>query len=123
MNIISIADHFLSSLSFNEKVFSNLEDLPFGRHLIPNDPTIERVRRAHRNDLENILPYLIVGFLFVLSEPIPKIAVNCYRMVTFARFLYTFVYVCYPLGKIRTICWLVTLGITAFMAIDCVVHF
>ena len=33
------------------------------------DADIERVRRAHRNDLENILPFFILGFLFLLTRP------------------------------------------------------
>src|ERR1043165_8262854 len=33
------------------------------------DEDIERVRRAHRNDLENILPFFVIGFLFVLTGP------------------------------------------------------
>src|SRR5436309_1516246 len=33
------------------------------------DEDIERVRRAHRNDLENILPFFVVSFLYVLTKP------------------------------------------------------
>ena len=33
------------------------------------DPDIERVRRAHQNDLENILPFLIIGLVFALTGP------------------------------------------------------
>lgn len=48
---------------------------------------------------------------------------DCYRLVTFTRCLHTVVYVLYPVGKLRTISCLVTLVITAFMAIDCIAHF
>jgi glutathione S-transferase len=33
------------------------------------DDYVERSRRIHRNDLENIPAFLIAGFLFVLAEP------------------------------------------------------
>jgi prostaglandin-E synthase 1 len=38
------------------------------------DEDIERVRRAHQNDLENILPFFAVGFLYALTEPGPILA-------------------------------------------------
>ena len=34
----------------------------------PND-YVERTRRMHRNEMENGLPFLICGLLFVLTEP------------------------------------------------------
>ena len=34
----------------------------------PND-FVERTRRMHRNEMENGLPFLICGLLFVLTEP------------------------------------------------------
>jgi len=33
------------------------------------DEDIERARRAHRNDLENILPFFGVGLLYALGNP------------------------------------------------------
>merc|ERR1712110_529110 len=30
---------------------------------------VERVRRAHQNDIENILPFLILGFLYMFLTP------------------------------------------------------
>jgi uncharacterized MAPEG superfamily protein len=35
------------------------------------DEDIERVRRAHLNDLENVLPFLVAAFLFALTGPGP----------------------------------------------------
>lgn len=85
---------------------------------------MERVRRAHRNDLENILPYLFVGFLFVLTDPKEIIAANCFRFVTITRALHSLVYALYPLRQpIRTICFSATLLLSIFMAIDCISFF
>ena len=36
--------------------------------LAPNE-SVERVRRIHLNDLENIPFFLVAGFLFILTEP------------------------------------------------------
>ncbi|KSV63435.1 MAPEG family protein [Sinorhizobium sp. Sb3] len=41
---------------------------PDPRQLEPNE-RVERIRRIHQNDLENIPFFLVAGFLFVLTEP------------------------------------------------------
>jgi glutathione S-transferase len=41
---------------------------PEPSQLAPND-AVERVRRIHLNDLENVPFFLVAGFLFVLTEP------------------------------------------------------
>ena len=42
---------------------------------------VERVRRAHQNDIENILPFLILGFLYMFTNPAYATALLCYRCV------------------------------------------
>src|SRR5262245_41955598 len=32
-----------------------------------DDPAVQRIARAHRNALENIAPFLVIGLLYVLS--------------------------------------------------------
>ncbi|EDV27430.1 expressed hypothetical protein [Trichoplax adhaerens] len=46
------------------------------------DEFVERCRRAHLNDLENILPFLAVGLLYVLTNPTPKAAGCHFRIFT-----------------------------------------
>ena len=41
---------------------------PSAEQLHPND-RVERIRRIHMNDLENIPFFLVAGLLFVLTEP------------------------------------------------------
>ncbi len=41
---------------------------PDPKQLEPND-TVDRIRRIHLNDLENIPFFLAAGFLYVLTEP------------------------------------------------------
>lgn len=67
---------------------------------------IERVRRAHRNDLENILPYFGVGLLYALSQPSLTGARIYFIGYTVARVLHS---VCYILAlqPYRTIAFMV----------------
>jgi uncharacterized MAPEG superfamily protein len=60
-----------SVLRLSRKVFATPEDYRL-QGLPPRqtrDEDIERVRRAHQNDLENILPFFVVGFLFLMTRP------------------------------------------------------
>ncbi len=53
---------------------------------------VERARRAHRNDLENILPYFGVGLLYALTNPSITAARIFFIGFTAARVLHS---VCY----------------------------
>jgi len=61
---------YTSVLRIRRSVFATPEDYAL-RGITPrtHDEEIERVRRAHRNDLENILPFFVVGFLYLLTRP------------------------------------------------------
>lgn len=41
---------------------------PDPKQLGPNDP-VDRIRRIHLNDLENIPFFLLAGFLYILTDP------------------------------------------------------
>nr|QST14972.1 mGST1-like protein 2 [Diaphanosoma celebensis] len=78
---------------FQKKVFANEEDTklaPGGK--VKADQDVERIRRAHLNDLENILPFLALAFVYVGTNPTAGIAVTAFRIFTIARLLHTFVY-------------------------------
>ncbi|XP_035695229.1 microsomal glutathione S-transferase 1-like isoform X1 [Branchiostoma floridae] len=55
-------------------------------------PDIERVRRLHLNDLENIPPFLVVGLLYVLTKPSSDVAVWHFRAFLASRLLHTACY-------------------------------
>jgi len=57
------------------------------------DEQIERIRRAHQNDLENILPFFAVGFLYALSGPSYSAAWWFFVTFTVARIAHTVVYI------------------------------
>lgn len=59
----------------------------------PNtDPLVERLRRIHQNDLENILPFLAAGFLYALTGPSQDLAWWLFTVFTAARIVHTGTY-------------------------------
>jgi uncharacterized MAPEG superfamily protein len=68
---IAAVGGYTSVLRLRRKVFATPEDYKL-QGLTPRpivDEDIERVRRAHQNDLENILPFFIVGFFYLMTQP------------------------------------------------------
>ncbi|MBK7972327.1 MAG: MAPEG family protein [Deltaproteobacteria bacterium] len=75
------------------KRFATAEDLA----LVPGASTerhddIERARRAHRNDLENIPPFLWVAFFFALTRPPAAAAAIYFWGFTGARIAHSVFY-------------------------------
>ena len=88
------------------------------------DEDVERVRRAHRNDLENILPFFIAGFFYVLTNPSVFIAVNLFRAAAIARIVHTSVYAVVVVPQpARGIAFFVCIGATFYMSISTAIYF
>ncbi|KAJ8300488.1 hypothetical protein KUTeg_022007 [Tegillarca granosa] len=87
---------YTSRFRIAKKVFANPEDYLGGpkREIRqpPFDDDVERVRRCHLNDLENVLPFVLLGFLYVLTGPDPWIAALHFRMFTGCRIFHTIAY-------------------------------
>ena len=77
------------------KVYATPEDYRFfGQEPVTrSDEDIERIRRSHHNDLENIVPFLGIGFLYALTGPSYTMAAVLLIAFTAARVVYTVVYV------------------------------
>jgi uncharacterized MAPEG superfamily protein len=77
------------------KVYATPEDYQFfGQEPVETaDEQIERSRRAHLNDLENILPFLAIGFLYALTGPSYTVAWWLFVLFTIARLAHTAVYI------------------------------
>ncbi|XP_023294793.2 microsomal glutathione S-transferase 1-like isoform X2 [Lucilia cuprina] len=105
---------------FRYKVFPNQEDLFFNNIEVEfNDPHVERVRRAHRNDMENILPYFTMSLLYICTNPSAVIACNLFRVAAVARVVHSLVYAFYPVPQpSRVLAWGVMFVITLYMAAD-----
>jgi len=57
-----------------------------------NNDAVERVRRNHLNDIENIPAFLALGLLYVASQPNPVVALWHFRGFIIFRFLHTLSY-------------------------------
>ncbi|XP_045207473.2 microsomal glutathione S-transferase 1-like [Mercenaria mercenaria] len=68
------------------------ENGPKSINTVHRDPDIERVRRCHRNDLENVIPFVLIGLLYVLIGPNAVTATWHFRIFAGCRLLYTFAF-------------------------------
>lgn len=91
---VSISLH-LNSLIIEHKIFpfkayENPEDVGATGE-IRKDEAVERVRRAHLNDLETIPAFLFAAFAYVLTDPHPTVALWLIRVAVIARIFHTIV--------------------------------
>ena len=84
---------------------------------------VERVRRAHQNDIENIVPFLILGYLYIFTNPELSTALLLFRVFVVARILHTIVYINTIPQPARKYTFLVGIGVNLFMAFKIIVNF
>jgi len=110
---------------FRKKVFANTEDsASFKGKVKLDDPDVERVRRGHLNDLENIIPFITIALFYTLTDPTEFVAVNLFRVFTIARILHTFVYTVVVIPQpSRGLAFGVGYAITIYMALQVILHF
>lgn len=111
---------------FRKKAFVNPEDISRmpKLKLKTDDPDVERVRRAHLNDLENILPYFVIGFFYVLTNPDPLLATILFRAVALSRIAHTLVYAVVVVPQpARAIAWMIPYASSFYMAFQTLLHF
>merc|ERR1719350_159894 len=77
---------------------------------------VERVRRAHQNDIENIIPFLILGFIYIFTNPAYSTALLVFRLFAGARILHSIVYLLIIPQPARAITFFVGVGVNLFMA-------
>lgn len=80
-----------SDLNCLNQAYENPEDVGNRTDAIKKDEDVERVRRAHLNDLENIPAFLIAALFYVMSEPNTDVALWLIRIAVIARILHTIV--------------------------------
>ncbi|XP_076812381.1 microsomal glutathione S-transferase 1-like [Clavelina lepadiformis] len=61
------------------------------KSLLPNE-NVERVRRCHRNDMENIYLFIFLSLLYIATDPPYAMAIWYFRVYTVSRFLHMLVY-------------------------------
>ncbi|KAK9975838.1 hypothetical protein ABG768_021070 [Culter alburnus] len=88
-----------SYFRLTKQVFANIEDTTLvkttedRKKLVRLDPDVERVRRCHQNDLENIVPFVMVGLLYALTGPDLSTALLHFRVFVGSRIIHTVTYV------------------------------
>ncbi|XP_067860869.1 microsomal glutathione S-transferase 1-like [Heptranchias perlo] len=106
------------------KVFTNPEDArahggkdeETKRKYMRTDPDIERVRRCHQNDLENIVPFIGIGLLYAFTGPDPSTALLHFRIFAGARIFHSIAYLVPLPQPARGLSWMVGMGVTFSMA-------
>ncbi|XP_077987184.1 microsomal glutathione S-transferase 1-like [Glandiceps talaboti] len=68
-----------------DKAFANPEDAKRHTAELKTSLQVERVRRCHRNDLENIPAFLALGAMYLAINPDPTIAVWHFRIFAASR--------------------------------------
>ena len=96
------------------KKFINAEDAAWlgGERVNPDDERVQRIFRAHRNDLENLLPFFVGGTLYILSGAATTGGAVYFGVFLLARYAHTFAYLRQKARLRRdafTLGWLVTL--------------
>lgn len=77
------------------------------------------VSSAHRNDLENILPAFLIGFLYVLIDPTPLSACLLFKVGAIARIIHTIVYAVVVVPQpARALTWAIHYFITIYMGVS-----
>lgn len=86
---------YTSYLRIRSGVYATPEDNAFHKGPVQEAARedIERARRAHRNDLENILPFFGVGLLYAFTNPGTTVAAIYFLGFTVARIAHTILYV------------------------------
>ncbi|XP_050421482.1 microsomal glutathione S-transferase 1-like [Adelges cooleyi] len=103
---------------FKKQAVINPEDTFLGAE-IKIDDDVERVRRAHLNDLENIPPFMVIALAYLFTNPSYKVASNLFRLFTASRFLHTLIYAVFVMPQpTRAILFWIGFVITWYMAIQ-----
>lgn len=101
------------------RVFMSPEDYQMGGKKVPatftTDPDVERTRRCHLNDLENVLPFVLVGALYVLTDPDIETATWHFRLFAGFRILHTIAYMFAVPQPTRLIAFAAGFGVTLSM--------
>ncbi|XP_060873375.1 microsomal glutathione S-transferase 1-like [Metopolophium dirhodum] len=111
---------------FAKMVFANPEDAKMNSKskVKYDDADIERVRRAHLNDLENIPLFIIVCFGYLLTSPNAFIATNLIRLFVASRIIHTIVYAVVVLPQpARGLSWFAGFATTVYMAVQVILSF
>lgn len=86
------------------------------KKMLKTDPNVERVRRCHQNDLENIVPFIGIGLLYTLTGPDLTTALLHFRIFVGSRIFHSIAYLLPLPQPSRGLSWMLGLGATFSMA-------
>nr|QST14971.1 mGST1-like protein [Diaphanosoma celebensis] len=112
-------------MRFRKMAFANPEDTVVKAGVkVRTDEDVERIRRAHLNDLENILPFLLLAFLYVSIDPIPSSALIAFRMFTGARVIHSIVYAVFVLPQpARALSYIAGQAVNIYLAVSIILAY
>ncbi|XP_042335686.1 prostaglandin E synthase isoform X1 [Sceloporus undulatus] len=92
-----------------KKAFANPEDAlrHGGLQYHREDPDVERCLRAHRNDMENIYPFLFLGAVYSFLGPNPTVARIHFLVFFFGRIVHTVAYLLKLKAPTRSVAYVV----------------
>ena len=105
------------------KKFNNQEDAAWldGEHVNPDDERVQRIFRAHRNDLENLLPFFMGGTLYLVTGAATTAGAAYFSLFLLARYAHSYAYL-NQRPKLRrnayTLAWLVTIVMSIHAALS-----
>lgn len=106
-----------------QKVSANPEDAAYVNGKVKyDDPKVERVRRAHLNDLENIPAFWILGALYLTTRP-EIWAITLFRLFTGFRIIHTISYLTSMPQPTRGIAFVVPYIVLVYMGLKVVTHY
>ena len=92
-----------------------LNPTPDPKQLEPND-AVDRIRRIHLNDLENVPLFLVAGLLFVFTDPSLLVARVVFYGYVATRLLHFVAYLTGAIHEVRAALWTPGSLIILFMA-------
>ncbi|XP_076268011.1 microsomal glutathione S-transferase 1-like [Rhynchophorus ferrugineus] len=98
--------------------FASPEDCVSNNGKVKQSDSVERIRRAHLNDLENIPIFLLVSLGYLSTGPSYTLAIYLFRVYALGRFLHTIVYALVVIPEhARALSFSVGYFITIYMAV------
>uniref|UniRef100_A0A8C5QWM4 Microsomal glutathione S-transferase 1 n=1 Tax=Leptobrachium leishanense TaxID=445787 RepID=A0A8C5QWM4_9ANUR len=103
------------------QVFANPEDVVLqskggdAKKYLRSDVDVERVRRCHLNDIENIIPFIGIGLMYVFSNPDLFTALLHFRIFAGSRIFHTIAYLTPLPQPSRALGWFVGYAVTISM--------
>ncbi|XP_011297259.1 microsomal glutathione S-transferase 1-like [Fopius arisanus] len=111
---------------WGKRIFISPEDTIFlkGSKIGENDPDVERARRAHLNDLENIFPWAVSTALWLTTSPSTWLAALLIKTFAISRIVHSIVYAVIVIPQpARFLAFGLGFGITVYQSVDTFLYY